>query len=63
MNPYQRFLGAAFQMLATILLGVWLGTYLDSYFETQKPWFTISASLIFIAIAMFALIKSLPNEK
>jgi F0F1-type ATP synthase assembly protein I len=63
MNPYQRFLGAAFQMLATILLGVWLGTYLDAYFVTQKPWFTISASLFFIAIAMFALIRSLPKEK
>jgi F0F1-type ATP synthase assembly protein I len=62
MNPYQRFLGAAFQMLATILLGVWLGTYLDSYFDMQKPWFTIALSLISIGFAMIALIKSLPKE-
>ncbi|MHA8065949.1 AtpZ/AtpI family protein [Aquirufa sp. ROCK2-A2] len=62
MNPYQRFVGAAFQMLVTILLGVWLGTYLDSYFHTPKPWFTIVLSLVSIALAMFALIKSLPRE-
>jgi F0F1-type ATP synthase assembly protein I len=62
MNQYQRFIGAAFQMLVTILLGVWLGTYLDGYFFTVKPWFTIVLSLISIALAMFALIKSLPKE-
>jgi len=62
MNQYQRFIGAAFQMLVTILLGVWLGTYLDGYFFTVKPWFTIVLSLISIALAMFALIKSLPKQ-
>ncbi|MFM6947765.1 MAG: AtpZ/AtpI family protein [Aquirufa sp.] len=62
MNQYQRFVGAAFQMLVTILLGVWLGTYLDGYFLTEKPWFTIALSLTSIALAMFALIKSLPKE-
>lgn len=62
MNQYQRFVGAAFQMLVTILLGVWLGTYLDNHFLTQKPWFTIVLSLTSIAVAMYALIKSLPKE-
>ena len=62
MNQYQRFIGAAFQMLVTILLGVWLGTYLDDYFSTDKPWFTIVLSLMSIALAMLALIKSLPKE-
>ena len=61
MNSYQKFLGAAFQMLVTILVGVFAGRYLDAYFFTEKPWFTIIFSLGSIAFALFALIKSLPK--
>jgi F0F1-type ATP synthase assembly protein I len=61
MNSYQKFVGAAFQMLITILLGVWLGQYLDGYFHLDKPWLTIGFSLGSIALSMYALIKSLPK--
>ena len=61
MNSYQRFVGAAFQMLFIILVGVYLGQYLDGYFYTATPWFTLGFSLGSIALAMFALIKSLPK--
>lgn len=61
MNPYQRYIGAAFQMLVTILLGVWLGRYLDGYFELEKPWFTLALALFSIVVAMYALIRSLPK--
>lgn len=61
MNSYQKFLGAAFQMLATILAGVFAGRYLDGYFSTEKPWFTIIFSLGSIVFALLALIKSLPK--
>lgn len=61
MNPYQRFIGAAFQMLITILLGVWLGRYLDGYVGTQKPWFTLGLALFAIAVALYGLIRSLPK--
>lgn len=61
MNSYQKFLGAAFQMLVTILVGVFVGRYLDVYFLTEKPWFTIIFSLGSIAFALLALIKSLPK--
>lgn len=61
MNSYQRFVGAAFQMLVTILLGVYVGRYMDAYFHTLTPWFTLGFSLGSIAFAMIALIKSLPK--
>jgi F0F1-type ATP synthase assembly protein I len=61
MQPYQRFIGAAFQILVTILLGVWLGQYLDGYFGLHQPWCTIGLSLGSIAISLYALIKSLPK--
>ncbi|RXK50842.1 AtpZ/AtpI family protein [Aquirufa rosea] len=59
MNPYQKYMGAAFQMLVTILLGVWLGRYLDAYFQFSKPWMTIVFSLGSIVFSMFGLIRSL----
>ncbi|MHA8052956.1 AtpZ/AtpI family protein [Aquirufa sp. Wall-65K1] len=61
MNSYQKFIGAAFQMLVTILLGVWLGRYLDGYFELDKPWLTIVFSLGSIIFSMLGLIRSLPK--
>jgi F0F1-type ATP synthase assembly protein I len=48
-------------MLVTILGGVYLGRYLDAYFHTHTPWFTLGFSLGSIAFAMLALIKSLPK--
>jgi F0F1-type ATP synthase assembly protein I len=48
-------------MLVTIVAGVFLGRYLDVYFLTEKPWFTIIFSLGSIAFALLALIKSLPK--
>lgn len=61
MNSYQKFLGAAFQMLVTIVAGVFAGRYLDAYFMTASPWFTLVFSLGSIAFALLALIKSLPK--
>jgi F0F1-type ATP synthase assembly protein I len=48
-------------MLVTIVAGVFAGRYLDAYFYTDKPWFTIIFSLGSIAFALIALIKSLPK--
>ena len=47
--------------MVTILLGVWLGQYLDGYFGLHQPWCTIGLSLGSIAISLYALIKSLPK--
>jgi F0F1-type ATP synthase assembly protein I len=48
-------------MLITILGGVYLGRFLDEYFHSTTPWFTLGFSLGSIAFALFALIKSLPK--
>jgi F0F1-type ATP synthase assembly protein I len=48
-------------MLVTIVAGVFAGRYLDAYFFTDKPWFTLIFSLGSIAFALIALIKSLPK--
>jgi len=63
-NSYMRYTGMAFQMGATILVGVLIGQYLDGRFETEKPYFTMVLSIIFTAAAIYLAIKDfLNNEK
>jgi len=50
----------AFQMGATIALGVWGGMKLDEYYPiTRFPIFTICLSLLSVFAAMYWVIKDL----
>ena len=61
-NPYVRYSGRAFQMLATIGLGVWAGIKLDQWLELKFPAFTITLSLLSVVGSLVQLIRGLPKE-
>lgn len=44
-------------MGVTIFLGAYLGKYLDEKFPSEKKWFTIIFTLIFVAIALYNVLK------
>ncbi len=54
-----RYSGMAFEMLATILVGWWLGKQLDVYFKIQKPAFAVGFILLFTVLSLYRVIKSL----
>ena len=56
-NAYMKYTGMAFQMAATIAVGIFAGKYLDRYFQTETPYFTILGAFIFAAAAMYLVIK------
>ncbi|HMO37919.1 MAG TPA: AtpZ/AtpI family protein [Saprospiraceae bacterium] len=56
-NVYMKYTGMAFQMAATIAIGIFAGKYLDRYFQTETPYFTILGAFIFAAAAMYLVIK------
>ncbi len=59
-RPYNEFIkysAVGFQMLATVLLGVFAGQYLDGYFELEQPMFTLILSLLFIFAAIWLAVK------
>ncbi|MCR9182151.1 MAG: AtpZ/AtpI family protein [Flavobacteriaceae bacterium] len=58
-SSYAVYSGIAFQMIAIIGGGTYLGSLLDGYFETQKPILTAGLSLISVLIAIFAAIRQL----
>jgi len=50
-------------MAVTIVVGAWLGSWLDQKFNAPKHLFTIIFSLLFIAIAMYVIIKDVINTQ
>ncbi|GAB4249927.1 MAG: hypothetical protein Kow0079_02840 [Vicingaceae bacterium] len=55
-NPFLRFMGMGAQILAPILVGVFLGKYLDEYFGYNKL-FKISLTLFGVFAGMYIVIK------
>ena len=46
-------------LLIVIFVGVFVGYKLDSYFTNLKPLFTVSFSLISIAVALYSVLRKL----
>lgn len=42
-----------------LAIGAFLGTKLDRYFETERPWFTALCVLVFLFIAFYLILKDL----
>ncbi len=57
---YVKYSGLAFQMMATIGLGVWGGIKLDEWLHT-RPAFTIVLSLLAVIGSLIQLIRGLPK--
>ena len=51
----------AFQMIATIGVGAFVGYKLDAYFATEKKYFTAAFSLLFTIIALYLSLKDFIN--
>ena len=50
------------QMGITIVLFAYAGKWLDGYFETAQPYFTIVLALIGVIGAMYTTLKDLIND-
>jgi ATP synthase protein I len=56
-NQLLRFSGMAVQMGATIGAGAWGGSLLDAKYQTEKPLWTLSLSLLGVFISLYLFIK------
>ncbi len=55
-NSYLKYSGMAFQMAAAILLGVFLGRYLDGCWHTD-PFLTVGCTLLGVFAGMYLALK------
>jgi ATP synthase protein I len=53
---YIKYSGLGFQILVTVLIGVFAGQWLDKHFHVKNNLFTILLSLIMIIVAMIQVI-------
>lgn len=60
---YMKYSGMAIQMGVIILIGTYAGTWLDEYFQTKTPWFTVALALLSIFAALYVVLKDLFTEK
>jgi F0F1-type ATP synthase assembly protein I len=60
---YIKFVGLAFQMMAIIALGTWIGYYFDQQNDWVFPVWLLTGCLISIVLAFYQLFKSLPKDK
>jgi ATP synthase protein I len=60
-NPYLKYTGMAFQMVAIIGLSVWGGIRLDAWLGMKFPVFLVVLSVLGFVGAILAVIKSLPR--
>ncbi|MBX2814772.1 MAG: AtpZ/AtpI family protein [Saprospiraceae bacterium] len=61
-NAYLKYSGMAFQIIAYILVGIFLGDRLDKYFEMDQPVFTAILAMVFLCLFFFKLYVDL-NRK
>ncbi len=62
-NGYAKYSGMVFQMLGIIVLGVFGGKKLDSYFEYNFPVFTVVLSLLSVFAALYVVLKDFIKPK
>jgi len=59
LNDYAKYSSIAFQMVAIILLGTYLGVMIDDWLNINKPVFTLLFSVISVVLAIYYVIKDL----
>lgn len=59
LNNYARFSGIAFQMLAIIGGGTYLGVFLDEKFPNKHPIYTIICSLFAVLISIYFVVRQI----
>jgi F0F1-type ATP synthase assembly protein I len=62
LNKYLKYSGLAFQFLAAMLLGFWIGSWLDIYFQLERPWGTMGSIMILLIATLIKVIRDITNE-
>ena len=61
-NPYLKYSGLAFEMLAVIGISVFVGNKLDQYFNNETPWITLIMVFVFLGGYLYKLVVDLSKK-
>lgn len=60
-RKFVQYSGMAIEMGVFIFIGVWLGRWMDGYFEMEKPIFLVIMTLFFTSASIYRVIRSLTS--
>ena len=63
LNSYIKYSGLTTQMAVIIIVGTYLGSYIDTSFNNKTPIYTIVCSLASIVFALYYVLKGIINKK
>ncbi len=61
-NEVLKYSGMAFQMAFYLVLGWVIGRWVDRYFDTGKPYFSLALSILFLAAYFVKLIRDISRK-
>lgn len=62
-NNYLKYSGMAFQMVGTMLVGIFIGRWLDRKLDTPQPYFTALLALVFTSAAIYLVLRDFLAKK
>jgi len=61
-NAYLKYSGLAFQLAAVVVIGLFVGRWIDAYFSLSKPIFSMILILVFFSLYMYRLYVDLTKK-
>lgn len=58
-NQYLKYSGMAFQLAIVLAVGTYIGTRIDRYFQTDRPYFTAILALFSLFAGFYLTLKDL----
>lgn len=62
LNAYLKYSGMGFQLLAALVLGAWLGNYIDTAQANTTPIWTLLLMFVFLSASMVHIIRAISKE-
>ncbi len=62
-NNYLKYSSMAFQMVGSMLLGIFIGRWLDKITNNPKPYFTATLALVFTGAALYVTLRDFLSKK
>lgn len=60
-QKWALFLGIPFQMVALLMMGYFLGDFLDERYSSRHPWWTIGCTLLALFLSLYQIIKQVKS--
>lgn len=57
-----KYSGMAFQLLGACLAGVFIGRWLDEYFQLERPLWAVFLTVFFMVAALYSLYRQLLKD-